>query len=69
MSYQGVGKITFISGTMDKYGYVNVLANNLQQSATQLELSTFVFRQENDLKHTSKYSKDYFATKGIEVLD
>ncbi len=69
MSYKGVGRISFIDETMNRYGYVNILANNLEQSASQMGLSTFIFQQNNDPKHTSGYARDYFVTKGIEVLD
>ncbi len=49
--------------------YVNILANNLGDSAAIMGLDSFIFQQDNDPKHTSGYAKDYFLTKNIQALE
>lgn len=58
MSAKGVGKLTFIESTMDQYGYLNILKENLKQSAQQLNLGQdYWFQQDNDPKHTAQNVK------------
>ena len=53
MAAGGVGQLEFIESTMDKWSYLNILKNNLKESAENLGLSsTFWFQQDNDPKHT-----------------
>lgn len=55
MAAAGVGKLSFIESTMDRWGYLNILKQNLKQSAENLGLSsTFWFQQDNDPKHTAE---------------
>ncbi|GFY11546.1 transposable element Tcb2 transposase [Trichonephila clavipes] len=50
----GVGKLVFIDGIMHKKAYLNILQNNLKESADKLGLgSNFIFQQDNDPKHTA----------------
>jgi hypothetical protein len=44
---RGVGKLTVIKGNMDAAKYINILANNLQESVDMMELDTFIFQQDN----------------------
>lgn len=54
MSAAGVGKLVFINGIMDKTVYLNILKENLLQSANKLSLGgKFCFQQDNDPKHTA----------------
>ncbi|GFT16774.1 transposable element Tcb1 transposase [Trichonephila clavipes] len=54
MAASGVGKLVFIDGLMHKMAYLNVLQNNLKESADKLGLgSNFIFQQDNDPKHTA----------------
>ncbi|GFV88481.1 transposable element Tcb1 transposase [Trichonephila clavipes] len=54
MATSGVGKLVFIDGIMHKMAYLNILQNNLKESADNLGLgSNFVFQQDNDPKHTA----------------
>ncbi|GFX79468.1 transposable element Tcb1 transposase [Trichonephila clavipes] len=49
----GVGKLVFIDGIMHKMAYLNILQNNLRESADKLGLgSNFKFQQDNDPTHT-----------------
>ena len=62
-NYNGKGTLQFIDGTLDKYQYINILANNIIISSTKMMLNDFVFQQDDDPKHASKYAKDYFIQK------
>ena len=68
MSAAGYGKLTFIDCTMDRYAYCRILDKNLLASMDQLELINFVFQQDKDPKHTSKFVNDYLKENNIEVL-
>jgi len=67
-SARGVGKICIIKGKMNSEQYVDILSNNLFQSVDKFRFSSFKFVQDNDPKHTSKYTKEYFRYKKINVL-
>jgi transposase len=68
ISYNGVGRLVFIEDTMDKYEYVNILANNLQESVEEMGMNYYIFQHDNDPKHTSMYVKEFFEENEIEVL-
>ena len=53
LSYNGVGTLLFIDGTMDKYQYINILSNNIPTSSTKMMLNDFVFQPDNDPNHAS----------------
>ncbi|GFT57113.1 transposable element Tc1 transposase [Trichonephila clavipes] len=54
MATSRVGKLVFIDGIMHKMAYLNILQNNLKESAYNLGLgSNFIFQQDNDPKHTA----------------
>lgn len=54
MAANGVGRLTFIDSTLDHMGYINILKENLKQSAQDLNLGDdFWFQQDNDPKHTA----------------
>ncbi|CAK9821629.1 Transposable element Tcb1 transposase [Anthophora retusa] len=55
ISYYGIGKLEFITETMNKMIYLNVLKSNLKESAEKMGiLNTSQFYQDNDPKHKSK---------------
>ena len=64
-----VATLQFIDGTMHKYQYINILANNIPISSTKMMLNDFVFQQDDDPKHASEYAKDYFTEQNIKVLE
>lgn len=67
-SYYGIGKLIVIDGKMDSTKYVNILARNLRESARSMNLDDFIFQQDNDPKHTSKLTKEYFRRNNINVF-
>ncbi|GFU49817.1 transposable element Tc1 transposase, partial [Trichonephila clavipes] len=53
MAATGVGNLVTIDEIMNQYSYLNILKNNLSQSASKLGLDgSFTFEQDNDYKHT-----------------
>lgn len=60
MAASGVGNLVFIDSIMDRYGYLNILKNNLLESSIKLGLDrSFVFQQDNDPKHTSHVVREW----------
>lgn len=54
MSASGVGNLVFIENTMNQYVYLDILKNNLKESAQKMGLAeNFYFQQDNDPKHTA----------------
>ncbi|GFU46693.1 transposable element Tcb1 transposase [Trichonephila clavipes] len=53
VSSNGVGNLVFIDGIMDHKLYIDILNNNLKETAKKLGLDgNFIFQQNNDPKHT-----------------
>ena len=68
-SYNGVGKLAFFYGTFKSEQYVNILNQNLDEAVRILELlDDCIFQQDNDPKHCSKKTKEFFKEKEIHVL-
>ena len=59
----------FIDGIMDKYRYINILAENLEDSAKKLGLNDYYFQQDNVPKHTAKEVKEFLKIKDIKLID
>ncbi|GFT54914.1 transposable element Tcb2 transposase [Trichonephila clavipes] len=60
MAATGVGTVVIIDGIMNHYSYLNILKNNLSQSASKLGLDeSFPFQQDNDLKHTARVVREW----------
>ncbi|GFW89396.1 transposable element Tcb2 transposase [Trichonephila clavipes] len=58
MASNGVGNLVFIDGIMDHKLYIDILNNNLKESAKKLGLDgNFIFQQDNDHKHTARNVK------------
>lgn len=65
----GVGKLCKIEGKMDSLKYIKILQENLLPSVEKLNLSEFVFQQDNDPKHTSKITTKFFAENRITKME
>ncbi|GFV90478.1 transposable element Tcb2 transposase [Trichonephila clavipes] len=60
MAATGVGNLVLIDGIMNQYSYLNILKNNLSQSASKLELDGyFTFQQDTDPKHTARVVREW----------
>lgn len=60
MAANGVGKLRFIDGTMDKAMYIDILKDSFLPSVQILDLEgNFIFVQDNDPKHSSKLVKEW----------
>lgn len=68
-SAKGVGKLQIIEGIMDSTRYCQILRDNLKSSARNLGMRSFIFQQDNDPKHKSRITRDYFDRNDIEVLE
>ena len=69
MSAKGVGNLVFIDGIMDKNVYLNIIQNNLAQSARKLALdSEYYSQQDNDPKHKSKLVMDWLESNVPNML-
>nr|XP_047139068.1 uncharacterized protein LOC124814984 [Hydra vulgaris] len=61
MSWNGVGKLTFIDEKMDVSMYCEILKANLRPSTKKLRMGNdFILLHDNDPKHTVKKTKVYF---------
>jgi len=60
MTAGGTGNLVFIDGIMDKYKYLDILKQNLKESARKLDIyEDFYFQQDNDPKHTAGIVKEW----------
>ncbi|GFU25039.1 transposable element Tcb2 transposase [Trichonephila clavipes] len=58
MASNGVGNLVFIDDIMDHKLYIDILNNNLKESAKKLGLDgNFIFQEDNDPKHTARNVK------------
>ena len=57
-------------GRMNGSMYREILEKNLQKSTTSLRHNrNFVLQHDNDPKHTTKLTKEWFENKGISILN
>ncbi|KAI5147969.1 hypothetical protein ENBRE01_0029 [Enteropsectra breve] len=67
-SYNGVGKLAIIDGNMNSIQYTRIVDSCLEQSAANLSITNYILQQDNDPKHTSTFTKDYFTSRNINVM-
>lgn len=68
-SWRRVGNIVKIDGKMTGESYVKILEENLKPSLRKMNMSGYIFQQDNDPKHTSKTAKRYFQMKKMKMLE
>ena len=66
----GTGSLDRITGIMKSENYQEILERNVLPSVRKLGLSqrSWVFQQDNDPKHTSKSTREWFKRKKWTVL-
>jgi len=69
MAGNGVGNITRIEGKMDSPKYISILQEHLLPSVEKLKLKDYIFQQDNDPKHKSKLTTNFFESNGIKLLE
>ncbi len=70
LSWYKVGKLVPIDGRIDATYYINILAENLEESSLQMGIEDdYIFQQDNDTKYTAKKTKKYFSDHNINVLE
>lgn len=63
MSAAGVGNLVIIEEIMNKTVYLNILKNNLNQSAEKFKIrNDYYFQQDNDPKHTDLDAKSRYES-------
>lgn len=69
-SSHGTGNLVRIQGIMRKENYIQILDENLKESAEKLKLgNNWKFQQDNDPKHTAKVVQKWFKDNDISVLE
>ncbi|GBM99328.1 hypothetical protein AVEN_256551-1 [Araneus ventricosus] len=59
---KGVSKIVMTKGKMTVSMYVDIMSQNLKKSIRNLSMGRrYICQRDNDLRHTSKISEDYFS--------
>lgn len=70
MSAKGPGNLHFIEGIMDQNMYLDILKQNLKQSAEKFGLQgSFKFYQDNDPKHKAQRVKQWLLYNCPKVLE
>lgn len=70
ISANGVGNLVFIEGILDSIEYVRILSENLDISVEKAGLGKdYIFMQDNDPKHKSKYTMEYLRENGVKLLE
>ena len=69
ISWHGTGNLVLCENKLNSGLYINLLANNLEESAEKMQLKNFTFQQDGASCHTSKITKDFMNQKGFSLLD
>ncbi len=66
----GSGRLAKIDGNMNSALYQKILKENVRPSVCDLKLKrTWVMQQNNDPKHTSKFTSEWLKKNKIKVLE
>ena len=68
MSSAGVGELHFIDGIMDSNMYCHILKEKMLPSLHALGRGA-IFQQDNDPKHTSKFTTEFLTKHKVKKLD
>ena len=69
-SAAGTGSLSKVDGIMKKEDYAEILHKNLKPSVQKLKLGRhWIFQQDNDPKHTSKFVTKWLQEKKVDVLE
>lgn len=66
--HNGMVNPAYFEDSMVRFQDVGIVSNNLKPSAVNLELENFIYQQNNDPKHTSKHSKEFFDVENYAQL-
>lgn len=76
MSWFGVGAMSEVVGRMNSEQYVDILDRCLLKTMADVEeedgmppRQRLIFQQDNDPKHTSKYTNEFLYEEGITVME
>ena len=68
MSANGLGNLVRIEGTIYKEQYERILTENVKQSAKKLKMGSFIFQEDNDLKHTAGNINQWFIKNNVKMI-
>ena len=70
MSYGGLGQVVEVVGNINSETFCDIISDNLRLSAHLMSLGdSFIFQLDNAPVHTSRYTRLFFETQGIQLLD
>ena len=68
-SWNGVGSLLEIEGTMNADRYIEIINENLEEAVLKLGLEEeFILQQDNDSKYTAKKTNKLFEDSHIKLL-
>ena len=72
MTWEGVGGMRLVLGTMNSDQYIDILNDKLVKTISDLQLqhayTDITFQQDNDPKHTSKKTTTWLESNSIKVM-
>lgn len=70
MTRAGLGRLVRVKGMVNRYVYVDILKSGFLGTLSDHNIlhGTYIFQQDNDSKHTSKFAKAWMQDNGLNVL-